>query len=134
MEWDVGSEHAVLLVTEDAAVFQLRLGGGGVFGSARFVVVHTSCWGKIRKRLSSDREAYSAGRPSEVFDCGDGQFFTLLALPIVAVVSSENKVSDLVLQPPDGELREENAWPKEDDRWTEEHGCVCLAPPVSAAL
>jgi hypothetical protein len=46
-----------------------------------------------------------------------GKFFTALALPLVAVVNPEDQVNDLpeelVLQPPDAELPEENAWPKE---------------------
>lgn len=46
-----------------------------------------------------------------------GKFFTALALPLVAVVNPEDQVNDLpeelVLQPPDEELPQENAWPKE---------------------
>jgi len=46
-----------------------------------------------------------------------GKFFTALALPLVAVVNPEDQVNDipdeLVLQPPDAELPEETAWPKE---------------------
>lgn len=46
-----------------------------------------------------------------------GKFFTALALPLVAVVNPEEQVNDipdeLVLQPPDAELPDETAWPKE---------------------
>jgi hypothetical protein len=46
-----------------------------------------------------------------------GKFFTALALPLVAVVNPEDQVNDLpdelVLQPPDADLPQENAWPKE---------------------
>jgi hypothetical protein len=47
-----------------------------------------------------------------------GKFFTALALPIVAVVNPDDQVNDvpdeLVLQPPNADLPEENAWPKEE--------------------
>ena len=46
-----------------------------------------------------------------------GKFFTALALPLVSVVNPDDQVNDLpgelVLQPPDAELPEETAWPKE---------------------
>lgn len=46
-----------------------------------------------------------------------GKFFTALALPLVSVVNPDKQVNDLpdelVLQPPDQELPQENAWPKE---------------------
>jgi hypothetical protein len=46
-----------------------------------------------------------------------GKFFTALALPLVSVVNPEAQVNDLpdelVLQPPDAELPEDTAWPKE---------------------
>jgi hypothetical protein len=46
-----------------------------------------------------------------------GKFFTALALPLVSVVNPDDQVNDLpdelVLQPPDAELPEDTAWPKE---------------------
>ena len=46
-----------------------------------------------------------------------GKFFTALAMPLVSVVNPEDQVNDLpdelMLQPPDAELPQENAWPKE---------------------
>jgi len=46
-----------------------------------------------------------------------GKFFTALALPLVSVVNPDDQVNDLpdelVLQPPDAELPQETAWPKE---------------------
>jgi len=46
-----------------------------------------------------------------------GKFFTALAMPLVSVVNPDDQVNDLpdelVLQPPDGDLPQENAWPKE---------------------
>lgn len=46
-----------------------------------------------------------------------GKFFTALAMPLIAVVNPEDQVNDLpeelVLQPPDADLPEETAWPKE---------------------
>jgi len=47
-----------------------------------------------------------------------GKFFTALALPIIAVVNPDEQVNDvpdeLVLQPPNQELPQENAWPREE--------------------
>jgi hypothetical protein len=46
-----------------------------------------------------------------------GKFFTALAMPLVAVVNPEDQVNnlpeELVLQPPDQDLPQENAWPTE---------------------
>ncbi|PSQ64901.1 MAG: hypothetical protein BRD32_05095, partial [Bacteroidetes bacterium QH_2_64_74] len=46
-----------------------------------------------------------------------GKFFTALALPLVSVVNPDDQVNDLpdelVLQPPDAELPDDTAWPKE---------------------
>ncbi len=46
-----------------------------------------------------------------------GKFFTALALPLVSVVNPDDQINDLpdelVLQPPDAELPEDSAWPKE---------------------
>jgi hypothetical protein len=46
-----------------------------------------------------------------------GRFFTALALPIVAVVNPDGQDNDipdaLTLQPPDADLPEDTAWPKE---------------------
>lgn len=46
-----------------------------------------------------------------------GKFFTALALPLVSVVNPDDQVNDLpdelVLQPPDADLPEDTAWPKE---------------------
>jgi len=46
-----------------------------------------------------------------------GKFFTALALPLVSVVNPDDQANDLpdelVLQPPDAELPEDTAWPKE---------------------
>jgi hypothetical protein len=46
-----------------------------------------------------------------------GRFFTALSLPLIAVVNPESQDNDvpdeLKLQPPDADLPEETAWPKE---------------------
>ena len=46
-----------------------------------------------------------------------GKFFSALALPLVSVINPDDQVNDLpdelVLQPPDAELPDDTAWPKE---------------------